>query len=45
MFVSKSTHMTSSGGSHSSKYRESIPTINGTGALSTSDNATGQRGI
>lgn len=45
MFVSKSMHTISCGGSYRSKYRESTPTINGTGALSTVARDKGQRGI
>lgn len=45
MFVSKSMQTTSCGGSYRSKYRESTPTINGTGALSTVARDKGQRGM
>lgn len=45
MFVSKSMQTTSCGGSCRSKYLESTPTINGTGALSTAASERGQRGI
>jgi hypothetical protein len=44
VLVSRSTQLTSGGGSYRSKYLESIPTMNGHGALRTSAKASGQRG-
>jgi hypothetical protein len=45
LLVSKSTQLTSIGGSYKSKNLESTPMRNGNGAWSTSANPKGQRGI
>ncbi|CAN8005153.1 unnamed protein product, partial [Ixodes hexagonus] len=44
VLVSRSTHATSCGGSYMSKYLD-LPTIKGSGALSTSESPRGQSGM